>query len=290
LTVLELLANEPVAFLICAGVVSLLVGSFLNVVILRLPLMLEQAWKFSAAEILEQPVSQPEDKISLVATRSACPKCGAKIPGWHNIPVVSYLLLRGRCAACKAGISLQYPLVEILTAALSVVVAWHYGYGMAACLAIVFTWALIAATGVDWRTQFLPDVITLPLMWLGLLASLTGSFATPQDAIIGAAGGYLLLWGVFHAFRLITGKEGMGYGDFKLLAALGAWMGWQMLPLIIILSSVAGMVIGIGMNMTGALKRGNPMPFGPFLAIAGWLALIAGDTIVSTYLQFAGLG
>lgn len=286
----ELLANEPGLFITCASILGLLVGSFLNVVILRLPAMLEQEWKSSAAEILEQEPAKPEKKLSLISTRSACPTCSAKIPGWHNIPVLSYLILRGKCASCKARISLQYPLVELITAILSGVIAWYFGFGMAAGLALLFTWMLIAATGIDWRTQFLPDVLTLPLVWLGLLASLTGEFATPTDAIVGAVGGYMVLWLVFHGFRLLTGKEGMGYGDFKLLAALGAWMGWQMLPLVILLSSLAGMVIGIGMNVTGALKRGSPMPFGPFLAIAGWLALIAGDTIVSAYLQFAGFG
>lgn len=285
---LELLATDPVLFTGVVCVLGLLVGSFLNVVILRLPVMLEEAWRASAEQILEQPATETASPTGLVTPRSACTACGAQIRAWQNIPVISYLLLRGRCAACGARISWQYPFVELATAVLSGIIAWYFGWGLACAFALVFTWALIALTGIDWRTQYLPDAITLPLLWLGMLASLGGYFATPTDAIVGAIAGYLALWLVFHGFRLLTGKHGMGYGDFKLLAALGAWMGWQSLPLIILLASFTGMIIGVAMMLGGRLTRGVPMPFGPFLAIAGWLALIAGDTITRAYLQIAG--
>ena len=285
----ELLAGDPVLFIGCASVLGLLVGSFLNVVILRMPEMLEQAWRDSAAEILEQPVDAAAKRTGLVTPASACPACGAGIKPRHNIPVISWLLLRGKCAACGARISWQYPFVELASAVLSGIIAWYFGWGMACLLALIFTWVLIALTGIDWRTQFLPDALTLPLLWLGMLASLGGYFTTPTDAIAGAVAGYLLLWSVYHGFRLLTGKEGMGYGDFKLLAAFGAWLGWQSLPLIILLASFSGMIIGVGMMLSGHLARGKPMPFGPFLAIAGWLALVAGDTITATYMQIAGL-
>lgn len=286
---LELLATDPVLFISCTCLLGLLVGSFLNVVILRLPVMLEQAWRMSAAEILEQPTDDALVKTGLVAPNSACTQCGAAIKPWHNIPLISFILLRGKCAQCDARISWQYPLVELATALFSGIIAWHFGWGWISLFALLLTWALIALTVIDWRTQYLPDVITLPLLWLGMLASLGGFFTTPTDAIAGAIGGYMLLWLVFHGFRLATGKEGMGYGDFKLLAALGAWLGWQSLPLIILLASFTGMIIGLAMMLSGRLARGNPMPFGPFLAIAGWLALVAGDTITAAYLQISGL-
>lgn len=284
----DLVATEPVLFLGTVFVFGLIVGSFLNVVILRLPAMLEAGWRANAAEILERPA--PREKApGLVASRSACPHCGTTIRAWHNIPVLSFLLLRGRCADCGGRISWQYPLVELAAALLGVAVAWRFGFGMPTLLALVYTWTLVALTGIDWRTQYLPDNLTLPLLWLGLLASLGGWFTTPADAIAGAAAGYLLLWSIYHGFRLLTGKEGMGYGDFKLLAAIGAWLGWQSLPLVILLSSVVGAAVGIAMTVTGRLERDRPMPFGPFLAAAGWLALVAGDTIVSAYFQIAGL-
>ncbi len=286
---LELLAADPTLFIGCVFVLGLLVGSFLNVVILRLPVMLEQAWRMSAAEILEQPTDDSQIHTGLVTPGSACPACGAAIKPWQNIPVISYVLLRGKCGNCGARISMQYPFVELATALLSAIIAWHFGWGWITTYALLFTWALIALTAIDWRTQYLPDAITLPLLWLGMLASLGGYFTTPTGAIVGAIAGYMLLWLVFHGFRLATGKEGMGYGDFKLLAALGAWLGWQSLPLVILLASFSGMVIGIGMLLSGRLARGNPMPFGPFLAIAGWLALVASDTITAAYFQIAGL-
>lgn len=284
----DLLAGSPVLFPLTVFVIGLIVGSFLNVVIYRLPMMLEHAWRLDAAEILGQD-APAEPSPSLVSPGSACPACGTPIKAWHNVPVLGYLWLRGKCAACGTRIPARYPLVELITGLLSLAVAWQFGFGAPGALAVVATWFLIALAGIDWRTQFLPDGLTLPLLWLGLLASLGGWFTGPADAIAGAAAGYLSLWLVYHLFRLVTGKEGMGFGDFKLLAAMGAWLGWQMLPLVVILASAVGAVIGTAMTVSGHLDRGNPMPFGPFLAAAGWLALVAGDTIVTAYLQVAGL-
>lgn len=283
-------AAHPGLFIAVACVLGLLVGSFVNVVILRLPQMMQQAWHASAADILGQQQSDSAPaRVTLSSPRSACPQCHTPIAPWHNIPVLSYLLLRGRCAHCKTHISLQYPLIELTSGVLSAIVAWHFGLAMPVALALLLTWALLALTGIDWQTQFLPDSITLPLLWLGLLASLGGYFTNPVDSIIGAAAGYLFLWAIYHMFRLLTGKEGMGYGDFKLLAAIGAWLGWQALPLVVLLSSVVGLVAGIIMMATGQLGRGKAMPFGPFLAIAGWLALVAGDTLTHAYFQLAGI-
>ncbi|MDT0618064.1 A24 family peptidase [Salinisphaera sp. P385] len=286
---LDLLAAQPGLYIAVLFVLGLLVGSFLNVVILRLPVMLDHAWRTDAAMILEQP-GPTEQPPGIAGPASACPACGQRIRAWQNVPVLSYLLLRGRCASCRAPISVQYPLVELAAGLLAATVAWQFGVTLPALLALIYTWMLLALTGIDWRTQFLPDLLTLPLLWLGLLASLGGAFAQPADAIVGAAAGYGALWLVFQGFRLTTGKEGMGYGDFKLLAAIGAWLGWQALPLVVILASVAGAVVGLAMMAGGRLQRGNPMPFGPFLAIAGWLALVAGDTITAAYFQLAGLG
>lgn len=285
---IELFASSPALLLTTAFVIGLVVGSFLNVVILRLPVMMERAWQVDAAAILDQD-APAQAQASLVTPGSACPDCDAPIKAWHNVPVLGYLWLRGRCAACGARISLQYPLVELATGLLSLAVVWHFGFNVEAGLALVATWFLVALTGIDWRTQFLPDGLTLPLLWLGMVASLGGWFASPTEAIIGAVAGYLALWSVYHLFRLVTGKEGMGYGDFKLLAGLGAWLGWQALPLIVILASGVGAVVGVAMTLSGRLERGNPMPFGPFLAAAGWLALVAGDTIMGAYFRALGL-
>jgi leader peptidase (prepilin peptidase)/N-methyltransferase len=285
---LDLLAAEPALYLGSVFVLGLLVGSFLNVVILRLPAILEAGWRASAAEILEQPAPAGSEAPDLVASRSLCPHCGATVRAWHNIPVLSFLWLRGRCADCGGRISWQYPVVELATALLGVIVAWRFGVGVPAMLALAYTWCLLALTAIDWRTLYLPDSLTLPLLWLGLIASLGGHFTTPADAIIGAVAGYLTLWAVYHGFRLVTGKEGMGYGDFKLLAAIGAWLGWQALPQVILLASAVGAILGIALTVGGRLGRDIPMPFGPFLAAAGWLALVAGDTIARAYFQIAG--
>lgn len=284
---IDAFVHFPALYLSSVFVFGLIAGSFINVVILRLPAILEAGWRAGAAEILDRPA--PEGTApDLVRSRSACPHCGNTVRAWHNIPVLSFLWLRGRCADCGGRISWQYPAVELAAALLAVAVAWRFGVGLPALLALAYTGCLLALTGIDWRTQYLPDALTLPLLWLGLLASLGGYFATPADAIAGAAAGYLLLWGVYHAFRLVTGKEGMGYGDFKLLAAIGAWLGWQSLPLVILLASAVGAALGIALSLTGRLGRDVPLPFGPFLAAAGWLALVAGDTIAGAYFQIAG--
>jgi leader peptidase (prepilin peptidase)/N-methyltransferase len=284
-------------------ILSLIVGSFLNVVIYRLPLMLEHDWRAQAAELLPAaadteaagPPAHATPKLTLSTPGSACPACKTPIKAWQNIPVVSWLLLRGRCAACKIKISVRYPLVELATGLSSAWVAWHFGFGAAAACGLLVTWTLIALTGIDIDHQLLPDAITLPLMWAGLLAAVVvGPAGAPivvsaRDAIIGAASGYTSLWLVFHAFRLITGKEGMGYGDFKLFAALGAWLGWKLLPLVILLSAATGAVLGILMIVLRGRDRSAPMPFGPYLAAAGWLAMMYGDVLVDGYLRVSGL-
>jgi leader peptidase (prepilin peptidase)/N-methyltransferase len=282
---------------------GLVVGSFLNVVVYRLPIILEREWRAQAAELLPDAHAQtmvseaPEAaRFTLSVPRSACPACKAPITAWQNIPVVSWLFLRGRCAACRTRISARYPVVELATALLSATVAWHFGFGPNAACAILVTWTLIALTGIDIDHQLLPDSITLPLLWAGLAAAvvigpISGQAVpvSPRDAIIGAMAGYLSLWLVFHAFRLATGKEGMGYGDFKLFAALGAWLGWKMLPLVILLAAGAGAVLGILMIVLRGRDRSAPMPFGPYLAMAGWLAMMYGDSLMSSYLRMSGL-
>lgn len=286
-------------------ILSLVVGSFLNVVIYRLPIMLERDWRAQAAALLSaaEPtgaaaatVQAAPQELTLSSPGSACPSCKAPIRAWQNIPVLSWLALRGRCAACKTKISFRYPLVEFATAALSAWVAWHFGFGAPAACALLVTWTLIALTGIDIDHQLLPDGITLPLMWAGLLAAVVmGPVAgspipvSAHDALIGAAAGYASLWLVFHAFRLITGKEGMGYGDFKLFAALGAWLGWKLLPLVILLSAATGAVLGISMILLRGRDRSAPMPFGPYLAAAGWIAMMYGDSLVDGYLRVSGL-
>jgi leader peptidase (prepilin peptidase)/N-methyltransferase len=242
------------------------------------------------------PAAEPPATYNLVTPRSACPHCGARIKALQNIPVVSWLLLGGKCANCRAPISARYPIVELTTAILSAVVVWHFGWHWQSAAALVFTWALVALTVIDLDHQILPDVITLPLLWLGLLLSLAWHAGLappapidPRSAIIGAVAGYLSLWSVYWAFKLLTGKEGMGYGDFKLFAAFGAWMGWQMLPLIILLSAFTGAVVGIALIVLRGRDRNVPIPFGPYLAAAGWIALLWGPQIVGGYLSFAGL-
>jgi leader peptidase (prepilin peptidase)/N-methyltransferase len=273
------------------------------VVIHRVPIMLDREWSAQAAEILREkqgdvglkPEPQQKPKYNLVVPRSACPKCGAMITAAQNIPVVSYLWLKGKCASCGARISVRYPLIEIGTAILSALVAWKFGFVWYTAAALLLTWMLIALTGIDIDHQLLPDNMTLPLVWLGLLLSLAGQIASlglPVDtrsSVIGAAAGYLSLWSVYHAFRLLTGKEGMGYGDFKLFAALGAWLGWQMLLPIILLAAFTGAVLGILMIALRGRDRNIPIPFGPYLAAAGWIALMWGDELVTSYLHFAGV-
>lgn len=294
-------ASEPVWFAGSVFVLGLVVGSFLNVVIYRLPIILEREWRSQATDLLRPadeaaPAATPAERFTLSAPRSACPKCKAPITAMQNIPVVSWLVLRGRCASCKAKISARYPVVELATGILSAWVAWHFGFGAPAACALLVTWALIALTGIDIDHQLLPDNITLPLMWAGLVAAVafgpTPGVAvpvSPKDAIIGATAGYVSLWLVFHAFKLVTGKEGMGYGDFKLFAALGAWLGWKVLPVVIVLSAATGAVLGILMIAFQGRDRRAPMPFGPYLAAAGWLAMMYGDSLLNGYLRISGL-
>src|ERR1700736_3182756 len=298
-----LYTDVPAVFAGSVFLLGLVIGSFLNVIIYRLPIMLEREWRSQATELLPvvensataaAPVT-PE-RFTLSTPGSACPACKAPIKAWQNIPLISWLLLRGRCAACKTKISARYPLVELATALLSAWVAWHFGFGAPAGCGLLVTWALIALTGIDIDHQLLPDGITLPLMWAGLLAAvIVGPVAgSPipvytHDAIVGAVSGYVSLWLVFHTFRLITGKEGMGYGDFKLFAALGAWLGWKLLPLVILLSAATGALLGILMIVLRGRDRASPMPFGPYLAAAGWLAMMYGDLLVSGYLRVSGL-
>ncbi len=277
------LAENPALFYSSTLILGLLVGSFLNVVIHRLPKMLEQDWKEQCAVLLEQE-PPAENKISLSRPNSRCPSCGHAIKPWENIPVISYLFLRGKCSACKTPISIRYPIVEMVTGLLSLAIALHFGANWAGVLALLLTWCLISLTLIDADTQLLPDNITLPLLWLGLIANYFGLFTSPGASLWGAVFGYLSLWSVYWLFKLLTGKEGMGHGDFKLLAALGAWLGWQMLPVIILLSSVVGAVIGITMIAVRGKDKNIPIPFGPYLAIAGWIALIYGNDIVMWWL------
>jgi leader peptidase (prepilin peptidase) / N-methyltransferase len=294
-------ASEPIWFAGSLFVLGLIIGSFLNVVIYRLPIILERDWRSQATDLLRpsgdpSPATAPLERFTLSMPRSACPKCNAPITALQNVPVVSWLLLRGRCASCKARISVRYPAVELATGVLSAWVAWHFGFGASAACALLVTWALIALTGIDIDHQLLPDNITLPLMWAGLLAAVVvGPVAgaalpvSPKDAIIGAAAGYISLWLVFHAFKLVTGKEGMGYGDFKLFAALGSWLGWKVLPMVIVLSAATGALLGILMIALQGRDRRAPMPFGPYLAAAGWLAMMYGDALLNGYLRISGL-
>ena len=283
------LASHALAFILLSGLLGLIIGSFLNVVIHRLPKMMEAQWLQQSREMLNPDASQPEQATyNLILPHSHCPHCKAEIKAWQNLPVISYLLLKGRCGQCRAPISSRYPLVELLTAALSMVVAWQYGFGWPATGMLLLTWGLISLSMIDADTQLLPDVLVLPLLWLGLIANSFGVYTSLNDALWGAVAGYLSLWSVYWLFKLVTGKEGMGYGDFKLLAMLGAWGGWQILPLTILLSSLVGAVLGIIILKTRGQDNATPLPFGPYLAIAGWIALIWGETITSRYLQFAG--
>ncbi|MDO3388378.1 A24 family peptidase [Gilvimarinus sp. SDUM040013] len=285
-----LMSGELVWFAYAIVIVfSLVLGSFFNVVILRLPKQLQQQWTQDCCELLEQP-APTQEPFGLAFPNSHCPKCEAPIKPWHNIPVVSYLMLKGKCASCKASISLRYPVIEIATALLSVVVVNQLGFNWLSAAVLVFTWALINLTVIDFDTQLLPDSITLPLLWLGLIVNYYGLITDLPSAFWGAIFGYLSLWSVFWLFKLLTGKEGMGYGDFKLLAALGAWMGWQMLPLVIILSSLVGAAIGITLIVTKGRDKNIPIPFGPYLAIAGWIAMLWGSIITESYLQLAYVG
>ena len=307
----EILASTPWLLAACVFLVSLLVGSFLNVVIHRVPIMLEREWKAQAREMLAIRTRSADEsgtvdsrtdpipgrkRYNLLVPRSRCPRCNAEITALQNIPVISWLLLGGKCASCRASISVRYPIVEFVTAVLSAAVAMHFGWHWQTLAALLFTWALVSLTVIDLDHTLLPDVITIPLLWLGLVLSLfwhAGLTATaptdPSSAILGAVCGYLILWTVYWAFKLATGKDGMGYGDFKLLGALGAWMGWQMLPLILLLSALTGAVIGVALIVLRGRDRNVPIPFGPYLAAAGWIALMWGPQIMGGYLTLTGL-
>ncbi|RML64578.1 prepilin peptidase [Pseudomonas syringae] len=285
---LDLLASSPLAFVTTCCILGLIIGSFLNVVVYRLPIMMERDWKAQSRELLGLPAEPDQPVFNLNRPHSSCPQCAHKIRPWENLPVISYLLLRGKCSQCKAPISKRYPLVELTCAVLSAYVAWHFGFGWQAAAMLVLGWGLLAMSLIDADHQLLPDSMVLPLLWLGLIVNAFGLLTSLNDALWGAVAGYLALWSVFWLFKLVTGKEGMGYGDFKLLAMLGAWGGWQILPLTILLSSLVGAVLGVIMMRVRRVESGTPIPFGPYLAIAGWIALLWGGQITDSYMQFAG--
>ena len=283
------LQSSPWLFYFTVIFIGLSVGSFLNVVAYRLPKMMERDWKRECHEFLElepPPTDNDEKVFNLAVPASACPNCGHKLRAWENIPVISYIFLKARCSSCGTKISVQYPAVELITALASLLVAYTFGVTTQTIAALFFTWVLITLTLIDLKTQLLPDSLTLPLLWLGIFLSLFDVFTDLTSSVIGAMAGYMILWSVYQLFKLLTGKEGMGFGDFKLLAALGAWMGYSYLPQVILVSSVVGSVFGIGMLIIGKTRQQQPIPFGPYLAVAGWIALLWGETINTTYLSF----
>lgn len=269
-------------------ILGLLIGSFLNVVIYRLPIMMERAWKVECAESFPEANIKVDDRVfNLSLPRSSCPKCNHIIGSLENIPVISWLFQKGRCKHCDCKISIRYPSIELLTALMSLLVAYFLPFGWPVLYALIFTWILIALSFIDIDTMLLPDQITFPLLWLGLLVNLSGTFVSLQSAVLGAVFGYLSLWSIYWSFKLVTGKEGMGYGDFKLFAALGAWFGWQALPLIVLLSSFIGVIIGLAIIASSKDKQSRPLPFGPYLASAGWVYLIYGTELTAVYYSFA---
>lgn len=287
---LALIEQHPLLLYGITGLFALMIGSFLNVVIHRLPKMMERDWRQECASLMDEREAAPvEARLTLARPGSSCPHCGHLIRAHENIPVLSYLFLRGRCSSCGEKIGLRYPAVEVATALLSILVVWRFGICWESAAALPLTWGLIALAVIDLDTQLLPDAITLPLLWLGLLLSLGGFFTDSHSAIVGAALGYLSLWSVFQLFRLLTGKEGMGFGDFKLFALFGAWLGWQHLPQIILLSACAGAIIGLALILARGRDSQIPIPFGPYLATAGWISLLWGDAINQAYMQWAGL-
>jgi leader peptidase (prepilin peptidase)/N-methyltransferase len=288
---LSVLLNSPYLLTALACLIGLLVGSFLNVVIYRIPVMMQRNWRKECTEYLQldSVETESQEPFNLVFPLSRCPSCKTPIKPYQNIPVISYLFLKGRCATCNNPISIRYPMIEAFTALTSAIVAWHFGYTPQTVFALMLTWSLIALSFIDIDHQLLPDNITLPVLWLGLFLSLFGFFTDTHASIIGAIAGYLILWSVYHVFKLATGKEGMGYGDFKLLALFGAWLGWQYLPVIILLSSLVGAVIGLTMIIFVKRDHTVPIPFGPYLAAAGWIALLWGNDLNQFYLTAAGL-
>ncbi|UXZ97295.1 A24 family peptidase [Pseudomonas phytophila] len=284
----DFLASSPLAFVLSALILGLLVGSFLNVLIYRLPIMMERDWQAQSREMLKLPAEPESETFNLILPHSRCPHCAHQIRPWENLPVLSYLFLGGKCSSCKAPISKRYPLVELTCGLLSGYIAWHFGFGWPAAAMLVLSWGLLAMSLIDADHQLLPDDLVLPLLWMGLIVNSFGLFTNLSDALWGAVAGYLVLWSVYWLFKLITGKEGMGHGDFKLLAMLGAWGGWQILPLTILLSSLVGAILGLIMLRLRNVETSTPIPFGPYLAIAGWIALLWGGQITDSYLQFAG--
>ncbi len=286
--VFEFFAAYPAAFLGFVFIIGLIVGSFLNVVIYRLPVMMQREWRIDCLEFLKQPPDPDSDNatFNLMLPRSRCGNCGHQITALENIPLISYLFLRGKCANCQTSISIQYPLVELFTGLVSVTVAWHFGVSLQTLFTLILSWTLIAASGIDIGHKLLPDNLTFPLMWLGILLSFFHVFVDLQSSVIGAMAGYLSLWSVYILFKLITGKEGMGHGDFKLLAMLGAWVGWKMLFVIILTSSLVGAVVGISMILLRKTNRATQIPFGPYLAAAGWITLLWGEQLNRFYFSF----
>lgn len=292
--IFDYLAASPAALILVCVLFGLLVGSFLNVVIHRIPKMMEATWRQEARELLEQPAPKGESEppiFNLVTPGSHCPHCNHRIRWYENVPVVSWALLKGRCSSCKAAINKRYPVIELLTGLVAGLCAWRFGYDPWLIFMLYGSFTLLALAVIDLDTTLLPDDLTYPLLWAGLLAAVLGiSPVSLSDAVIGAMAGYLALWSLYWVFKLLTGKEGMGYGDFKLLAALGAWLGWQYLPVVVLLSSVVGLVFAVSMMASGSVKRDQGIPFGPYLAIAGWIALLWGEAIVSSYLGLFNLG
>ncbi|WP_306108723.1 MULTISPECIES: A24 family peptidase [unclassified Pseudomonas] len=284
----EVLTDQPWVFVWIALVLGLIIGSFLNVLVWRLPKMLEREWRGQAHEVLGLPPEPSGPTYNLLHPNSCCPHCSRPIRPWENIPLLSYLLLRGRCAGCHNPISARYPLVELACGLISAFIAWHYGFGWQAGGVLLLSWGLIAMTLIDADHQLLPDVLVLPLLWLGLIVNQFGLLVSPPDALWGAVAGYMSLWSVFWLFKLITGKDGMGHGDFKLLAMLGAWGGWQILPMTLLLASLVGAITGLILLRLRNAQTSTPMPFGPYLAIAGWIALLWGGQITDFYLQSVG--
>jgi len=282
---IEIFRLSPNLFILLFFILGLIIGSFLNVVIYRLPIILLNQWQASAREALSIPAEEKE-VFNLVIPNSTCPNCGHKIKPFENIPIISYLILQGKCSACRNKISMRYPLIELVSGLIAAYLAWRFGVSYATCALVVFSWALIAMSLIDIDHQILPDNIVLPMLWLGLICNQFYLFATPIDALIGAITGYLVLWIFYWGFKLITGKEGMGYGDFKMLSMLGAWGGWQLIPLIILISSIVGVILGIAILKLRKLDYGTAtIPFGPYLAIAGFIALIWGNQIINAYLS-----
>lgn len=283
----QILEADPMISMIAAGMLGLMIGSFLNVVIYRLPIMMERAWRRESSEYLQIAVEPTGDRESfnLIRPASRCPKCASPVRPWQNIPVISYLILGGKCANCRTTISVRYPIIEALTAVLSALVVGHFGFSVQAGTGLILTWALICLSVIDIDHQLLPDSITLPSLWLGLALSIQKVFTDSHSAILGAIFGYLSLWLVYKLFKILTGKEGMGFGDFKLLAMLGAWMGWQYLPLIILFSSFGGACVGILLILSGKQSRSMPIPFGPYLSAAGWTVLLWGEQFLNWYLE-----